>query len=444
MAHERCPACGFEQVQPEECPRCGIVFAKWERRQTSPPPAPERPPAEPDEPAVPDEPAFGRRATLAAAVLLILVLAGGAGLALWLRAAEQAVVAPPDQPALLDAEPRRPSLPPPAATSPRPGRPAPASPEAAPARHAPAGPAPVACRVFGADVSSDEVLPPRATVSTTWHEDAPGWDAARSEQERVEAPLLLYVYVDWCPHCRRAERATLYLPETDAALQGVLKVRLNPEHRPRDKALATELDVKGYPRLLLFSAPGRSPLKLSVTHKVDGKWVPMTPAAFAAEVQDALGREARQHVSLGRERFEADDLSEALTLLQRALRLDARYGRAFYWRGQVRQALGEEARAVTDWRLAAALAPKEPWAWALLGEAALRRRCFAEARGYATEALGAATKRGQRARAHGLRAGALLGLGDAAGATREATAGCRLGGGDACRLLKRIQRSASR
>ena len=254
----------------------------------------------------------------------------------------------------------------------------------------------------------------------------------------MEAPLLLYVYTDWCPHCRGLERSSLYRPETDALLRGVLKVRLNPEHGAAAKALSGELEVTGFPTLLLFSAPGREARDLRTTRLVGDRHRPMTPAALADEVTATLKKEAQRLMVDGHLRFEADDRTEARKLLDRALRLDPRNDQAFYWRARVRLADGERDEAVTDLRLAAALAPKQPHAWLGLGEEALRRRCFADTASVATTLLGVARVKRQKAQAHGLHAGALLGQGDVDGARREAEQACRLGLEDACGLLERM------
>jgi tetratricopeptide (TPR) repeat protein len=66
-----CPRCGFSEPGPVECPRCGVVFAKLERR----PPRPPRPDRSP-----------GRRFTWFDAILLAAIVAAGAILVLrWTR-----------------------------------------------------------------------------------------------------------------------------------------------------------------------------------------------------------------------------------------------------------------------------------------------------------------------------------------------------------------------
>ena len=98
--------------------------------------------------------------------------------------------------------------------------------------------------------------PAAAYYSSTWYEDAGGYEHALRQQRSLHAPILLYFRVDWCPHCRALDDL-LETYDVRSRLNEMLKVRVNPEHGDAEKQLfASRAGSGGYPALFLESEGG--------------------------------------------------------------------------------------------------------------------------------------------------------------------------------------------
>ena len=115
-----------------------------------------------------------------------------------------------------------------------------------------------------------------------WLEGASGFNAAMEQQRRNHTPLLLYFHTDWCGYCKRLDHDLL--PSLDT--QPIVKVRLNPERSPAERAIAEEYGVSGYPSLFVQSGERRVRLHPFVRDDF-GRWNEEQPAEFVAEVQHA-------------------------------------------------------------------------------------------------------------------------------------------------------------
>jgi len=98
----------------------------------------------------------------------------------------------------------------------------------------------------------------QAYYSSTWYEDAAGYEQAVREQRAHHAPIFIYFRVDWCPHCRAFDQmAEAY--EVRSKLNELIKVRINPEHGDAEKALQGRYGSSSYPALFVQpdgGAPG--------------------------------------------------------------------------------------------------------------------------------------------------------------------------------------------
>ena len=85
-------------------------------------------------------------------------------------------------------------------------------------------------------------------IGEGWLYGAAGYARAVELQRQLNVPLVVYFYTDWCPYCRSLDNQ--YLPATPVQdyLQGVVKVRINPEHGVTERALAKRFNVSAYPR----------------------------------------------------------------------------------------------------------------------------------------------------------------------------------------------------
>jgi thiol:disulfide interchange protein len=102
-----------------------------------------------------------------------------------------------------------------------------------------------------------------AYLSSTWYEDASGYEEAVRQQKSLHVAMFVYFRVDWCPHCRAFDK----LLEEQAVRSQVgsyVKVRINPEHGKAEKALFEQtFGTKGYPALFIVDSEGASPRRLS-------------------------------------------------------------------------------------------------------------------------------------------------------------------------------------
>jgi thiol:disulfide interchange protein len=109
----------------------------------------------------------------------------------------------------------------------------------------------------------------RAYLSSTWYEDASGYEEAVRQQKVLHAPMLVYFRVDWCPHCRAFDQL-LDDPKVLSQLGPYIKVRVNPEHGKAEKAIFEErFGARGYPALYFQDSETASPSRISAKGPAD-------------------------------------------------------------------------------------------------------------------------------------------------------------------------------
>jgi thiol:disulfide interchange protein len=108
-----------------------------------------------------------------------------------------------------------------------------------------------------------------ADLSSTWHEDASGYEEAVRQQKVLHAPMLLYFRTDWCPHCRAFDQL-LEDEKVRSQLRPYIKVRVNPEHGEAEKDLFEErFGAEGYPALFFQDSETDSPSRISAKGPAD-------------------------------------------------------------------------------------------------------------------------------------------------------------------------------
>ena len=102
-----------------------------------------------------------------------------------------------------------------------------------------------------------------AYLSSTWYQDASGYEEAARQQKVLHVPMFVYFRVDWCPHCRAFDQL-LEDQAVRSQLGSYLKVRVNPEHGKDEKELQEQrFGAKGYPSLFVVDSDGGAPRRVS-------------------------------------------------------------------------------------------------------------------------------------------------------------------------------------
>ena len=102
-----------------------------------------------------------------------------------------------------------------------------------------------------------------AFVSSTWYEDASGYEDALRQQKLFHTPMLVYFRVDWCPHCRAFD-ALLDDGQVRGKLGSAIKVRINPEHGDAERKIFSErFAAKGYPAIFWVPSENDAPRRIS-------------------------------------------------------------------------------------------------------------------------------------------------------------------------------------
>jgi thiol-disulfide isomerase/thioredoxin len=122
----------------------------------------------------------------------------------------------------------------------------------------------------------------RPSLDDQWLYNASGYRRALEIQKGLRLPLVVYFYTDWCPFCHELDNEYLPNPAVQNYLRGVVKVRINPEDGPAERAIADRYDVQGYPRFYVFRNSTSVPRNLQPFRRGGGT---LTPEEFAAVLQ---------------------------------------------------------------------------------------------------------------------------------------------------------------
>lgn len=121
-----------------------------------------------------------------------------------------------------------------------------------------------------------------------WYEGAGGYDQAQRQMAQMSPrPLVIYFHAEWCGYCARFEADFLPDPLLRRFLSDVFRVHVNPERSPADKALADRFGVRGYPSFFILR-PGEQPAQARRVHPFwDQQAIPVSD--FVAMAEEAAG-----------------------------------------------------------------------------------------------------------------------------------------------------------
>jgi thioredoxin-like negative regulator of GroEL len=275
-----CPKCGLEQPDGVDCRRCGVLVAKYRPRPRGEPLPPGSRRAIPGASlAIPAAPAaMGGRGKAARFGRDLLIVSGLLAVSWWWTSGRSSPPgdAPPVRSSGRSAASEPPAQPPPVA-------------QRVDARAFESGlvPAPelalpaVTCPLEDHGLSAPS---PAENVSPTWYRRAAEYERALAEQQSTGRPLVVYVYTDWCPHCRDFDRELLSAIVVDRYLvEHAVKVRINPESGPDEDGLAQRLGADSYPTFMA-AVPGGQPVPLSLRER--GEF--MRPERFVDQIEGRM------------------------------------------------------------------------------------------------------------------------------------------------------------
>ena len=127
--------------------------------------------------------------------------------------------------------------------------------------------------------------------SSSWPQNAEGYAATARVSKSEGRPMFVYFRTDWCPYCREFERQLLISTEVDGYMQGLARVRVNPEAGRREGMLADAYGVQGYPGIYWQRHPAQEPVRISrIVRGPNGETRMKTPEEFIAALRVAASK----------------------------------------------------------------------------------------------------------------------------------------------------------
>lgn len=126
---------------------------------------------------------------------------------------------------------------------------------------------------------------PDSTYSSAeWFVGTRKLKTADSEAMKNEAPLLVYVYTEWCKFCQKFEKELLYTEGFQRDLLDIVKLKINPDHDGEAKAFMEANRVTGYPTVLVKYHKATQFKKVSPYKRSAGKVQLKSKSEFLQEI----------------------------------------------------------------------------------------------------------------------------------------------------------------
>jgi thiol:disulfide interchange protein len=98
--------------------------------------------------------------------------------------------------------------------------------------------------------------PPSQSITPAWFLGASGYDGAELERQAARASMLVYFQKRACDGCRKFEKGVLAAPEVKSFLDGIVKVRVDPDDGEREQKLAKRFGVGQLPAVAVVPPQG--------------------------------------------------------------------------------------------------------------------------------------------------------------------------------------------
>jgi thiol:disulfide interchange protein len=138
--------------------------------------------------------------------------------------------------------------------------------------------------------ASERTAKETTPVLGNWLNGADGYNQALQEYKSSGRPMIVYFYTDWCGYCKLFNRDYLASKEVEQYLKSLVKVRINPEKGPSEKALSEKYGAMGYPSFFIVSANSSKPQRVHPFLRRNGQPFTMSTAQFIQACKEAGGQ----------------------------------------------------------------------------------------------------------------------------------------------------------
>lgn len=125
---------------------------------------------------------------------------------------------------------------------------------------------------------------------SSWQSGASGYERVMAEHTRQDdAPLAVFFYTEWCGYCRHMNAEILSSSEVGDYFGTIRKVKINPDNGDKERAIANEWNVRGYPSFFMLAPGSTSRRKIHPYSTVNGEQTAMSPETFVQSCKSVVG-----------------------------------------------------------------------------------------------------------------------------------------------------------
>ncbi|MCI5125917.1 MAG: thioredoxin family protein [Candidatus Electrothrix sp. AR5] len=97
-----------------------------------------------------------------------------------------------------------------------------------------------------------------AVTTGKWYTKASSFEKIEKAAQKKDKPYIIFFYTDWCGYCKKMNKKYLTNQKIKQILSKYYRIKINPDKGDKEKALASEKSVQGYPDFRIVHPDGRS------------------------------------------------------------------------------------------------------------------------------------------------------------------------------------------